>query len=109
MADEESAVEVVVEVPTVDLTEGAGGVEYVVQRAGTGEDVVVWTDIARVVVPARTKRATIIRAACDGLAVRGADGIPVIRGPVTVRVLDAGAAREHVVSLRERAPELVIG
>jgi hypothetical protein len=29
--------------------------------------------------------------------------------PATVRVLDADAAREHPVGLREREPELVIG
>lgn len=100
MAGAESAVGVVVDVPVVDLTEGAGGVEYVVQRAGFGVDVVVWADIARVVARARTKRATIIRAAC---------AVGEFASGATVRVLDADAARGHVVSLRERPPELVIG
>lgn len=91
--------EVVVEVSVVDLTEGAGGSRYVVQVAGVGLDCASWTDVARVVAPARSKRATIIRA-----AVRAFGG----ELPVVVRVLDEVAAREHRVSFVDRDPELVI-
>lgn len=91
--------EVVVDVPEVDLTDGKGGAVYVVQVAGVGAECASWTDIARVTAPARTKRATIIRAAVGSLGTFT---------EMTMRVLDADAAREHKVGLRERDPELVI-
>lgn len=91
-------VSVVAELRTVDLTNGAGGVAYVVQVAGTGDDVLVWTDIVRVVAPGRSKRQTIIRVAIES-------GVSL---PVTVRVLDATAAHEHRVTALAREPQLVI-
>lgn len=101
MAD---AAEVVVAVPEVDLTDGKGGSVYVVQAAGTGAERAVWADIARVVAPPRSKRATIIRA-----AVGRAQESAAPRLPATLRVLDAQAAREHRVELRQVDPQLVIG
>lgn len=94
---------VVVELPTVDLTEGAGGSVFVVQCAGVGvgAEVATWVDFCRVVAPARSKRPTIIRAA---MSVNS----PLALMPLTVRVLDVAAAAEHRVSQREVAPELVI-
>lgn len=91
--------DVVVGVPEVDLADGAGGSVYVVQVAGVGSDCVTWTDVARVVAPARSKRATILRAAARTFGAL----------PATVRVLDELAAREHRVELRQVDPELVIG
>jgi hypothetical protein len=101
-AAEKDAAAVVVEVPEVDLTGGKGGPVYVVQVAGSGEDCATWTDFARVTAPVRSKRKTIIQAAMRSYA-----GPRTL--PATVRVLDADAAREHPVGLREREPELVIG
>ena len=58
-------------------------VTYVVQQQGAEH----WTDIATVVVPARTKRWTVIEAGLRQAGLSPADG------PVFVRVLDGNAAR----------------
>lgn len=80
----------------------AGPQVYVVQRLGQRvEGIAEWTDIAAVTVPARSKRKSIIEAA---LATDSA-----LKLPLTVRVLDADAAREIAVGLRQREPELEIG
>jgi hypothetical protein len=81
---------------------------YVVQRRiGADQEPMieppVWEDVATVTVPARSKRATVIEAALRS------DAGKRVTLPVTVRVLDVDAAREHPVGLREREPELVIG
>lgn len=99
--------EAVVAVRDVDLTDGAGGPVYVVQRAGSGKDCAVWTDVARVTAPARSKRKTIISAAVKGAALVVPSGGS--NGGLTLRVLDADAAHEHKVGLKKRDPELVIG
>jgi hypothetical protein len=95
---ETGAAEVVVDVPEVDLTDGAGGPVYVVQVAGVGSECVMWTDVCRVVVPPRSKLKKIVGGAKAHLG----------ELPATVRVLDVDAAKEHAVGLKERDPELVI-
>lgn len=101
----ESVAEAVVEVPEVDLTGGAGGSVYVVQRAGVGSDCATWTDVARVTAPARAKRATILKAAVKGASLLAGKS----SSRVTLRVLDVAAAHEHKVGFKSRDPELVIG
>lgn len=89
------------------VRQAAGEQSYVVQQRflhpveGGGEEV-VWVDIAAVVVPARSKRSTIVRAALTS------DGV-VVSLPAEFRVLDAVAAKLVSVSERQRDPELVIG
>lgn len=97
------AMESVPEVPEVDLTGGKGGPVYVVQLKGPGAYPGVWEDFASVTAPARSKRKTIIEAAMRS------DAGKQVKLPGVVRVLDADAAKERPVGLREREPELVIG
>jgi hypothetical protein len=96
--------------------QSAGPQVYVVQLRTAGEATsadgepatgfgsgALWMDLAVVTVPARSKRRTIIAAALA--TERGAE----LTLPVTLRILDADAAREFPVGLRPRDPELVIG
>lgn len=90
----------------------AGPQVYVVQVRGFTQDSVepfkphaegdVWADVATVKVPPRSKRKTIIERALNASSVK-------LELPVTLRILDADAAREFPVGLRPRDPELVIG
>jgi hypothetical protein len=59
-------------------------------------------DIATVTVPARTHRKTVIEKALEAANV-------VIDGPMIVRVLDAGSARETKVETEQPPPRLKIG
>src|SRR4051812_26405617 len=62
----------------------------------------LWHDVATVEVPPRSKRRTIIERALNAAETP-------IELPVTLRILDADAAREFPVGLKPRDPELVIG
>lgn len=93
----------------------AGPQVYVVQvqvgseseRRSAGEEVKLtgkrWEDVGTVTVPARTKRRTIIEQALN------TENGRKLSLPVTLRILDADAAREFPVGLKPRDPELVIG
>jgi hypothetical protein len=59
-----------------------------------------WTDIWRGTVPSRTHRKTVIEMALKG---------QTVDWPMTVRVLDAGAARETQVEIEHLPPRLRIG
>jgi hypothetical protein len=72
---------------------------YVVQWQRANETG-VWDDIDTVTVPARAHRKTVIAKALESFPLTGA---------MTVRVLDAGSARETKVEMEQPPPRLKVG
>ena len=78
---------------------------YVVQVEKALADEFVWTDVAAVTVPARTKRRGIIGKALVQAGVR-----PEVGGePLRVRVLDASSSAVTEVAAVQPEPQLRIG
>lgn len=117
MAGEDQVVEqVVVEVPEVDLTGGAGGSVYVVQRAGSGSDCASWTDVARVTAPGAGEARDDLEGGGVGRGVAGGQ-VAVERdaagarcgggagAPGGVEAARSGVGDRLMVGLNERAVE----
>lgn len=84
----------------------AGDQTYVVQKRSEQEPD-VWTDVATVTVPPRTKRRTIIERA---LELTPTEAPANVGDTATFRVLDSGSAAEVPVALEvPSVPQLRIG
>jgi prephenate dehydrogenase len=80
------------------MAENGAESTYVVQRLTPDSDADLWRDVARVKVPPRTKRKTILEKALGEHPMAG-----------FYRVLDEESGRDMEVSLEEQPPRVKIG